>query len=45
MAVAACNVEGMRERCLVAGMNDFLAKPVDTSALLDALNRWAEARP
>ncbi|MGE4442648.1 MAG: response regulator [Desulfomicrobium sp.] len=31
---------GDRERCLDAGMNDHLAKPVDTGALFAALVRW-----
>ena len=31
---------GDRERCLEAGMNDHLAKPVDTGALFAALVRW-----
>jgi len=32
---------GDRERCLEAGMNDHLAKPVDTGALFAALVKWA----
>ncbi len=32
---------GDRERCLDAGMNDHLAKPVDTGALFAALVRWS----
>ena len=32
---------GDRERCLDAGMNDHLAKPVDTGALFDSLVKWA----
>ncbi|MDL2316166.1 response regulator [Desulfovibrio sp. OttesenSCG-928-A18] len=29
-----------RERCLAAGMNEHLAKPIDVSALYDSLRRW-----
>lgn len=32
---------GDRQRCLEAGMNDHLGKPVDTGALFAALVRWA----
>jgi CheY-like chemotaxis protein len=32
-----------RERCLAVGMNDFLAKPVDRSALTQLIERWAPA--
>jgi HPt (histidine-containing phosphotransfer) domain-containing protein len=31
---------GDRERCLEAGMNDHVAKPIDVAALFDVLGRW-----
>ncbi len=34
-----------RQKCLEAGMNDHVAKPVDPEQLLAALVRWVEPRP
>ena len=36
IALTANNREGDRNRCLLAGMNDFIAKPVSREALLKA---------
>ncbi len=36
-------MEGNRERCLAAGMDDFLAKPYSLEQLEDALRRWMSA--
>jgi CheY-like chemotaxis protein len=34
-----------RERCVAAGMNDHVAKPIDPAALYDVLGRYADGRP
>jgi CheY-like chemotaxis protein len=31
---------GDRERCLEAGMDDYLAKPVRSQGLVEVLERW-----
>jgi PAS domain S-box-containing protein len=33
-----------RERCLAAGMDDFLTKPVDLEAMCATVERWAQQR-
>jgi HPt (histidine-containing phosphotransfer) domain-containing protein len=38
-------MQGDRERCLAAGMDDYVTKPIQPRVLLSALNRWAETEP
>lgn len=41
IAMTAHAQESMREKCLVAGMNDHIAKPFDHDILFSVLARWA----
>lgn len=40
VALTAHVMAGEREKCLEAGMNDYLAKPVDQEALFAAVIKW-----
>ncbi|UKJ77022.1 response regulator [Azospirillum brasilense] len=45
VAMTANAMQADRERCLDAGMNDYLAKPIDPDALWATLLTWIAPRP
>ncbi|HKJ64335.1 MAG TPA: response regulator, partial [Desulfopila sp.] len=45
IALTAHAMEGDKERCLAAGMNDYLTKPVTPAALVDILEKYLSAAP
>ncbi|WGG50391.1 response regulator [Rugamonas sp. DEMB1] len=42
IAMTANAMVGDKEKCLAAGMNDFIAKPIDVAQLFTTLARWVK---
>lgn len=44
IAMTAHALEGSREQCIEAGMDDFVAKPVAPKTLADVIEKWGRVR-
>ena len=44
IAMTAHAMEGDREMCIEAGLDDYIAKPIEPEVLAETLRRWIPAR-
>ena len=45
IALTAGTIKGERDRCLDAGMDDYLSKPITANQLQEAINKWLVKNP